>query len=415
MTGSSATVDSGRPLWRLPPPARHPQPRWVLGAFAVVGFGIGIGQNGAAGVVQDQMSDLGTTVDVLGYTMVAYSLGVVVGAPLLMVGLGRIGRRPLLLAMSAAFLVTTVATVLAPSVSWLMAIRFVAGLPHGALLGVASFVAMSVLGRQRRGRAVSIIMLGLTFSLIVGVPFMQWLSTTVGWRASFGVVAAVGAVAFVLVWLVTPEVPGNLETSVRGELRGLRGGRLWTAILTITVGFAGLGAVFSYIVPLLEDTNGLTSSQVTWALAGWGVAMTTGAYVGGWLTDRSHIGSGRLGLIVAAIALLGLGLFGHRPVVTLAMLFCFAVAVQVYSQASQVHLMDVLDASPSFGSALAHGALNAATAVGTGLGAVVIAFGWGYQAPAWVALALALVAIVLVYLGRGYRGRVDWRRDAARL
>lgn len=397
-------------ILRSPRTSRNPRARSVLAAFAVVGFGIGIGQNGASGVVQDQVADFATSVDVIGYTMVAYSLGVVVGAPLLMVGLGRVGRRPLLLAMTAMFLITTVATVLAPSIGSLMVIRFIAGLPHGALLGVASFVGAAVLGQHRRGRAVSVIMLGLTVSLIGGVPLMQWLSNEVSWRAAYVVVAIVAVVMVALVWLVTPDVPGNPHASVRTEVRSLGSRRLWVAVLTIGLGFAGLGAVFSYIVPLLEVTNDLSPAHVTWILAGWGAAMTTGAYLGGRLTDISHVGAARIGLGGATVALAGIGFLGDIPVATVVFLFMLATFVQIFSQASQVHLMEVLDGSPSLGAALSHGALNAATAIGTGLGALAIAAGWGYQAPALVALGMAVAGMVMVFTAVGYRGRVQWRR-----
>lgn len=377
----------------------------MLASFALIGFGIGLTQNGAASVVQDQSVDLGTTVDVLGWTMVAYSLGVVVGAPLIMLGLGRMGRRPLLIATAVLYVLSTIATVVAPNVALLMLARFVAGLPHGALMGVASFVAMTVLGRARRGTAVAIIMLGLTSSLIVGVPLMQWISNVASWRAAYVLVAVVAAVGLVGVWLFTPNVPGDPHASPRSELRALRGRKVWTAIFAVTVGFAGLGAVFSYIVPLLEETNGFRPDQVTWILMGWGVAMTCGAYLGGRLTDRSHLTAGRLGLTVVAVALLGIGLVGDVPVITVGLLLVLATFNQVFSQSSQVHLMDVLHGSPSLGSAMAHAALNAATAVGTGLGAVVISFGWGFQAPAWVAFGLVAVAMVVVLTGPGYRRR----------
>ncbi|MFV0634979.1 MFS transporter [Demequina sp.] len=413
MTDLPSTLDAGTPRWRLPHTARDPRAGQVLAAFAAIGFGIGITQNGAASVVADQVTDLSTTVDLLGWTMVAYSLGVVVGAPLFMVGLGRVARRTVLLWMSALFLVTTIATVIAPTVEALMAIRFFAGLPHGALLGTASYVAMTVMGPERRGKAVAIIMLGLTSSLVVGVPFMQWLSDAVSWRAAYGAVTVIAVIGCLGVWAFAPDVPGNPHASPRAEMRALRGARLWTALIAITVGFSGLGAVFSYVVPLLEDTNGLASSQVTWVLVLWGVAMTTGAYLGGKLTDLSHVGAGRLGLAAAAVALLGIGLAGDTPAATIPLLVLLGCSMQVFSQSAQVHLMDVMHGSPSLGSALAHAALNAATAVGTGLGAVVIGAGWGYQAPAWVALALAIVALVLLWWGVGFRGRGGWRQHTA--
>lgn len=403
MTDFPSTIPAGQPRWRIPSTARSPRARYVLASFALIGFGIGLTQNGAASVVQDQSASLNTTVDVLGWTMVAYSVGVVIGAPLIMVGLGRMGRRPLLIATAVLFVLATFATVIAPNIQVLMGVRFVAGLPHGALMGVASFVAMTVLGRARRGTAVAIIMLGLTSSMIVGVPLMQWLSNVATWRVAYLVVGAVALAGLAGVWIFTPNVPGNPDSSPRSELRALRGRKVWTAIFAVTVGFAGLGAVFSYIVPLLEETNGYRPDQVTWILVGWGIAMTFGAYLGGRLTDRSHLRAGRLGLTMVAVALAGIGLVGDIPIVTVVMLLLLATFNQVFSQSSQVHLMDVLDGSPSLGSALAHAALNASTAVGTGLGAIVIAYGWGFQAPAWVAFGLVTVAMLVILTAPGYR------------
>ncbi|WP_284329276.1 MFS transporter [Demequina litorisediminis] len=178
---------------------------------------------------------------------------------------------------------------------------------------------------------------------------------------------------------------------------------LWTAIITITVGFSGLGAVLAYIVPLLEVDNGLDPSDVTWVLMLWGVGTSVGAFWGGRLTDRDHRAASRLGLGLTALALFGIGAFGSSPWATVPLLFLLAVATQIFAQSGQVHLMDVLHGSPSLGSALSHAALNAASALGTGIGALIIAVGLGYQAPAWAALVLTAVALVLVRVGPGYR------------
>lgn len=403
MTALPPVAPSGLPRWRLPRSAHAPHPGQVLAAFVVAGFGIGLSQGGAAGVIQDQVRSLSTSVDMIGYTMTAYALGVVVGAPLIMVGLARWNRRTLLIAMSAIFVVTSAATALAPNVGALLLVRFLAGLPHGALLGTASFVAMLAVGRERRGRAIAIIMYGLTASAIVGVPAMQWVSEASSWRVTYAGVTLVGLVGFVLIWLFTPDVRGADGTSVRGELGSLRGRPLWTALLTIAVGFAGLGAVQSYMVPLLEETNGLATSAVTIALVLFGLGLTAGAMVGGRLTDRSSAFAARVGLAGVVLSLLALGLFGDSGWPTVAMLVSLGACVQVFSQSAQTHLMDVVHASPSLGAALSHSALNAATVLGSGLGAVLISLELGYLAPAWLALVGAVIALVLVFRGPGYR------------
>ncbi|WP_447410800.1 MFS transporter, partial [Clostridium perfringens] len=78
------------------------------------------------------------------------------------------------------------------NVGTLLAIRFLAGLPHGALLGTAAYVGMLAVGKERRGMAIATIMYGLTVATIVGVPAMQWASDSYGWRFAYWGVTVVG-------------------------------------------------------------------------------------------------------------------------------------------------------------------------------------------------------------------------------
>ncbi|WP_062466734.1 MFS transporter [Demequina maris] len=403
MTSLPPASEAGTPRWLLPRTAHAAHPALVLAGFVVAGFAISLSQGGASGVIQDQVRDLDTTVDMIGWTIVAYALGVVIGAPLIMVGLASWNRRRLLLTMSAVFVATSALTALAPTVETLFLARLLAGLPHGALLGSAAYVGVLALGVEKRGKVIATIMYGLTAAIVVGVPAMQWISVQSGWRVAFWLVAAVGLAGFALMWAFVPSVPGTHGAGFRTELAALRGRVLWTAILTVTVGFAGLGAVQSYMVPLLEDTNGFAPPTVTVVLALFGLGMTAGAYVGGRLTDRSVLLTSRVGLIGVAVMLLMLGLVGSLGWPVVVALVLLGVFIQTFSQAAQAHLMDATHTSPSLGAAISHSALNAATVVGTGLGAIVIGAGLGFVAPAWVALVLALVAVVLVFVGPGYR------------
>ncbi|WP_296666139.1 MFS transporter, partial [Demequina sp.] len=233
MTALPPASEAGTPRWLLPRTAHAPHPGLVLAGFVVAGFAIGLSQQGAAGVIQDQVRSFGTSVDMIGYTIVTYALGVVIGAPVIMVGLAAWNRRRLLLVMSGVFVVTSVLTVVAPTVESLLVIRFFAGLPHGALLGTAAYVGVLALGRERRGQVIATIMYGLTAATVIGVPGMQWLSEQAGWRLSYVVVTVVGAAGFVLMWAFAPSIAGTAGTGFRTEMAALRGRLLWTAILTV--------------------------------------------------------------------------------------------------------------------------------------------------------------------------------------
>ena len=68
----------------------------------------------------------------------AYALGVVLGAPLIAVLGARFSRRTQLLVLMAVFALGNALTGLAPSYGWMIAARFLSGLPHGAFFGVGA-------------------------------------------------------------------------------------------------------------------------------------------------------------------------------------------------------------------------------------------------------------------------------------
>ncbi|RZJ92727.1 MAG: MFS transporter, partial [Brevundimonas sp.] len=116
----------------------------VLGALAMGGFAIGIAEFAAMSVLPDFAAGLGVDAPTAGHVISAYAAGVVVGAPLLAVAGARYPRWILLIAFMALFAIGNGLSALAPTYGWLLAFRFLAGLPHGAYFGVAALVAASV-------------------------------------------------------------------------------------------------------------------------------------------------------------------------------------------------------------------------------------------------------------------------------
>jgi DHA1 family inner membrane transport protein len=168
-------------------------------ALAVGGFGIGVGEFAVMGLLPDLSRDLSISIPQAGHIISAYALGVVVGAPVIAVLAAKMTRRMLLLALMTVFVVGNVATALAASDGWLIAFRFLTGLPHGAYFGVASLVAARMAGAEGRAGAVGRVMLGLTAATLVGAPLATVFGDALGWRAAFGAVATIGTVSVVLI------------------------------------------------------------------------------------------------------------------------------------------------------------------------------------------------------------------------
>ncbi|RMI07107.1 MFS transporter [Cellulomonas triticagri] len=381
--------------------------RLPLLALALGGFSIGTTEFATMGLLELIAEDLKVSIPSAGHVITAYALGVVVGAPLITTIAARMDRRTLLLILMAAFTVGNVLSALAPTADWLVAARFVAGLPHGAFFGVGAVMGAHVAGPGRRGQAVATMMAGLTVANIVGVPLSTMLGQVFGWRIAFVAVGVLGVLTLAALFRFIPGLAVRDGASVRTEIGALRNGRLWVACAAGSIGFGGMFAVYSYVSPLMTRVTGMAEASVPIVLALFGVGMTVGTLLGGRLADRSVPRTVLLGFGATIVVLVVIAVVGQWLVPGVLAIVLLGVASQVLGLALQAWLMDLSPTAPSLGAALCHSALNAGNAAGAWAGGLVIAAGWGYLAPAWVGAGLTLVGLVIAVgaLGRAALGR----------
>src|SRR6202022_3699203 len=358
-------------------------------ALAVGGFGIGTGEFGIMGLLPDVASDIGVSIPVAGHVISAYALGVVVGAPVIAVLAAKLSRRMLLLALMAIFAVGNVASALAPDYGWLVVLRFLTGLPHGAYFGVASLVAASMAQANQRARAVGRVMLGLAVATLVGVPLATSFGQTLGWRAAFVAVGAIGALAILLIWRFVPLDAADADASPFRELGALRRLQVWLTLGIGAVGSGGMFAVFSYITPTLVNVAGIREALVPFVLCVFGTGMIIGNVAGSRLADRALLPTIG-GLLVWNATVLGLLVFtaGHAWLAVTNVLLIgtgFAVVPGL-----QTRLMDVAADAQALAASLNHSAFNIANALGAWTGGLTIAAGYGWTSTGWVGTLFAL-------------------------
>ncbi|WNM25850.1 MFS transporter [Demequina capsici] len=382
--------------------------RLALLALALGGFGIGTTEFVAMGLLPDIARDLlpalytqdpDAALARAGLLISAYAAGVVVGAPTIAAFAARFPRKRLLTALAVVFTLGTVASALAPTFPLVVIARFVAALPHGAYFGVAALVAADLMGPGRRGRAVALVLTGLTIANVVGVPAITYLGQHAGWRVAYLAVAAIFAATALAIVLAVPWQEGDPRATVRRELAAFTRPAVWFALLTGALGFGGFFAVYSYVSPLATAVAGLREAYVPIALVVLGIGMTVGNILGGRLADHGAM-KAVFGLFGAFSVSLVVLIIGAGSVAGLAIgLLLVGASASAISPAIQTRLMDVASDSQTMAAAVNHSALNIGNSLGALLGGAVIAAGWGYVAPAWLGLALCVPGVGFALAG----------------
>lgn len=382
----------------------------VLFALAMGGFAIGTTEFAAMSLLPFFSAGLGIDEPTAGHVISAYALGVVIGAPIIAVLAAKVTRRTLLIALMAVFAIANLMSALAPSYGWMLAFRFLSGLPHGAYFGVAALVAASLSPPNRRAQSVARVMLGLTVATILGVPAANWAGQALGWRWGFGIVAALALLTVLLVWLHAPRDRLQPGASPLRELGALKRRQVWLTLGIGAIGFGGLFAVYTYVASTLMEVTQVQPQMVPLVLCIFGLGLTAGTLFCGWAADRAPMPAIG-GVLLWSAASLALFPFAAGNI--------WAVSVVVFmigcggglGTILQTRLMDVAEDAQTLAAALNHSAFNTANALGPWLGGMAVAAGFGWTSTGWVGVALALGG-VLIWIVAAIDDRLAMRAGA---
>jgi MFS transporter, DHA1 family, inner membrane transport protein len=373
---------------------RTPHPALVHFALSIGGFAIGTTEFATMSLLRYFAHDLRIDEPTAGHVISAYALGVVVGAPVIAVLSARLARRTLLIALMTLFALANGLSALAPTYEWMLAFRFLSGLPHGAYFGIAALVAASLVPPENRTRAVGRVLLGLTVATIVGVPVANWLGQAVGWRWGFAIVMALALTCAVMVAIFVPADRPAATASPLRELSALRNPQVWLTLGIGAVGFGGLFSVYTYFGSTLLDVTHVSPSVVPIIFSAFGVGMTAGNLLVPRYADRALMATAGYLLVWAAIVLALYTVAAHN--VWTATLDVMAIGFGgALATVLQTRLMDVAGEAQSLAAALNHSAFNIANAIGPWLGGMAIAAGFGWTSTGLVGCGLALCGLLV--------------------
>lgn len=368
-----------------------------LFALFLAAFAFGTTEFVIAGILPDVAQGLGVSIPFAGYLVSGYALGIAVGGPLLTMATRRVSRRTILLALTIAFCLGQIACALAPGFASMLVFRVATAIAHGAYFGIAMVVAVGLVPQAFRGRAVSVILAGLTVSNIIGVPAGAAIGGLWGWRATFWAMTLVGVLALVAIWALIPQTKAEPQQSGHfgREVRVLGRQQVWTSLIMMLALMIGQMVPFTYITPLLREVTGLDAMVIPWVLLLNGVGATLGVFMGGRLSDWKLMPSLIVMLAIQAAVLVILYLVSPYPLLMTVTIFVWGALNFAIGAPVQARILMWTADAPSLASSLIPSGFNIGIAIAAVVGAALLEGGYGYRSlPVLGAVALALACLV---------------------
>jgi MFS transporter, DHA1 family, multidrug resistance protein len=247
-------------------------------------------------------------------TVSSYLIGFAVGQVIYGPVSDRHGRRPVLLAAVALYLISTLVCAATPSVTPLIGARFLQGIGGSGSIVLARAVVRDLYSGVYAARELSLMGSISAFAPIVAPMIGGVLQTAFGWRASFIAMAAFGVVTLVVAGRLLPETlrqragqPISLSSVVGGYGAVLRHRGFLVYLGILTISYAGLFAWISGASVVLQGIYGLSAVAFGFTFALGAAGYMLGATVATRLVVR--LGLDRtMGLGVMVLAAGGLAL-----------------------------------------------------------------------------------------------------------
>lgn len=255
---------------------------------------------------------------------------------------------------AALWSIVTIATGFADSFTSFFCLRLLLGIAEGVHFPALLKTLSDWLDVKYRGRSLSLALLGVPFSSVIGAPFLSFLIDATSWRWMFFILGTMGLI-WSVIWTLFFRKKKNPLLSLANLPSEIKKNTHWKTIITSPPLLASCAIyfVFGYIVffgltwlpGFIEKTHSITISETGLLLTLPWIASSILLIVGGWLSDyllkrtkslrkaRSYLIA--MGLLLAAISFFSLAYtqnLGHQiMLLSLGLGFAFSINSSIYA------------------------------------------------------------------------------------
>ena len=368
-------------------------PWWGLLALTTAAFTDVVTDLLPAGLLPQMSTDLHVPEARVGLLVSAFAIASALAAIPVTALLRGLPRRPVLIGVLAGFALLNVVTAVSGWYPLTFAARLLAGVMGGTLWSMLAGYAARMVPARQRGRAIAVVLAGITVALSAGIPAGTALAGAIGWRASFGLLAGLALLLTAWIRWQVPAFAGE-PAGRRAPLRRVARQPGIRAVLAVTaLLLTGHQAMYTYVAPFAPGRTSVV-------LLVFGGATVAGIWITGVVADRylRPVLLAALGLI--AVAMLVLGLAARAPAALLAAAALWGAAFGGAPTLLQTALVDASGpASADVATALQTTVYNVGIAAGSLAGGLVLG-GAGAGALPWVTLVFTVAALGTVGAAR---------------
>lgn len=341
--------------------------------LTTVSFVVGMVELIIGGILDLVANDLNVTIGHAGLLITIFSLTFAIAAPILLIFTEKVERKKLMLVSLFIFLLSNVLAIISINFFMLFTSRILSALSGSLLSVLCMTIAPTIVSKNHTGKAIGLVIMGTSASIVLGLPIGLSLGNLFGWRAPFMLIALLTLLSMLGVQKFLGHINAQPAVSIMTQIRTLKNRKILFAQLTMFFYLTGHLTVYAFLTPFVKDILGLSSTWTMIVYFIFGIAAVTGGGLGGNLSDKFGAKHIMISVIsIFAITLFILPLSPKWLPLFFILLIIWGMMSWSITPALQTYLIKITPETSAIQQSINNSALHFGIAFGSFIGSIIV-------------------------------------------
>ena len=369
----------------------------LVGVFTFLSFLMGVAQFIFGGIIDKVAESIGVSIAAVGQLTTVYSLTAEIGTPIVMILGARFPRHKLLFFGLINMVLGNALTFTASNFTVLLFARMLVGLGAG-VYGINAFSIIADAAKpERRGRDLSMISIGASFALVVGVPFSRIITSLFDWRYIFVGLSLFTLILAIILFFILKSSNTQEPAPLKEQLSYLFKPQTALLFMVTFSMFIGYSIMNTYVTPFLLNLSTDLETIISMVLLGLGISSVIGSRTGGVLADK--FGATKtimMALLVQVISLILVTVLNQMIYVVIPALFIWAISAWTCGPIFNLNINNRFTQGTGILLSINGTMVQFGFAGGAILGGIIVE-NYGIQMISLLATGMAILAFALFY------------------